>query len=70
MKKIILTLLLIIGSLASTNAQTNSQVQTDISYTIQDFLSELNYINDDKENFQMNTKNIANTYGSPEYFLR
>ena len=70
MKKLILSLLLIIGSLAMTHAQTNkTQVTTDLSNTMADFMSDLNFIMEDNENLDEKLDNTAGSFGSPEYFI-
>ena len=70
MKKLVFSLLLIIGSLATTFAQTNkTQVTTDLSNTMADFISDLNFIMEDNENLDEKLDNTAGSFGSPEYFI-
>ena len=69
MKKLILSLLLCVIALAQIQAQTKSQILSDLRLTMQDFMSELNYINEDKDNLSQNIKEVSRTFGSDEYFM-
>ena len=70
MKKLIFSLLLTIGSLATTHAQTKSQVWKDFSASMQDFVPMLNELNGTPDQLEENAQALAEIYGSPEYFIR
>jgi len=69
MKKILLSLLLCILSLVAAHAQTKSQVISDVVYTIEDFASDLSFINDEKGSGIEGVHSISHAFGSSEYFI-
>lgn len=69
MKKIFLLCIMAICTLAGT-AQNKAQIATDIRYTMDDFMSDLNFISEDKQYFEDNVNSMAKTYGSQTYFIR
>ena len=69
MKKLIFSLLLTIGSLATTHAQTKSQVIADISYTMEDFMGDLSNINDRDNILIEHINNMNQNFGPPSYFI-
>ena len=69
MKKILLSPLLCILSLVAAHAQTKSQVISDVVYTIEDFASDLSFINDEKGSGIEGVHSISHAFGSSEYFI-
>lgn len=70
MKKFILSLLLCIMAAMNLSAQTKTQVLSDLRFTMDDFIADLNYINEDRINYTHNLSLLAKTFGYAEYFHR
>lgn len=56
-------------SLVSLNAQTKSQVLSDINQTLMDFSADLNSICEDDEPVESHIRSISEAFGSDEYFI-
>lgn len=69
MKKRILSLLLLIQVVVCVQAQTKSQVISDAIYTMEDFTSDLNFINDEKGTGMDGISSMSHTFASAEYFM-
>lgn len=70
MIKYLLTLLACcLLSLVSLNAQTKSQVLSDINQTLMDFSADLNSICEDDEPVESHIRSISEAFGSDEYFI-
>lgn len=70
MKKIAFLVLLSIMSVGLAFSQNRSQVLADIRFTMEDFMADLNFINEDRLYFNRRLDNLAASFGSPEYFIR
>lgn len=68
MKKYICFILALVFPLAFF-AQTKSQVTSDITYTMSDFMSDVSCLNEDPEYVMQNIESVSTTFGSPDYFL-
>ncbi|MBQ8189376.1 MAG: hypothetical protein IJZ44_06320, partial [Lachnospiraceae bacterium] len=69
MKKRILSLLLMILACIYVQAQTKSQVISDAIYTMEDFTSDLNFINDEKGTGMDGISSMSHAFASAEYFM-
>ncbi len=69
MKKRILSLLLMILACIYVQAQTKSQVISDAIYTMEDFTSDLNFINDEKGSGMDGVNSMSHAFASAEYFM-
>ena len=68
MKKYICFILALVFPLVL-SAQTKSQVTSDITYTMSDFMSDVSCLNEDPEYVMQNIESVSTTFGSPDYFL-
>lgn len=64
-------LVLFVGLLCANTAkaQQKSQILSDIQLTMEDFISDLNNINAEKNYFEMNLQSLAQTFTSASYFM-
>ena len=69
MKKIIATIFLGMVIFLQLPAQTRLRVQKEVRSTMNDFMSDLSIVNEDRKNSDMYIRAIADNYGSPDYFL-
>lgn len=70
MRIICFTIIWLLGLITQVNAQTKAQIISDVRSTMEDFMADLSLVNEDKENSQQLLLDIADTYGSSEYFMR
>jgi len=69
MKKVILSLLLCIIATVGMNAQSKTQLATDLRHTMDDFMAELSMLNEDPTGIHRNIENFATTFASSAYFV-
>lgn len=69
MKRIIIIILCLLAFIPQHDAQTKSQVISDITYAMDDFASDLSFVNENQAYAVENIQSISHTFGSADYFL-
>ena len=69
MKKFFIIIICLMTCIPQMDAQTKSQVISDITYTMDDFASDLSFVNERPDFAVSNIQSISHTFGSADYFL-
>ena len=69
MKKLVIIIICLLSCIYPLDAQTKSQVISDIIYTMDDFASDLSFVNERHDFAVSNIQSISHTFGSADYFM-
>ena len=69
MKRILFTILGLLILILQLEAQTKSQVISDVIKTMDDFAADISFINENSEYADDNIHSVSKMFGSPDYFL-
>ena len=69
MKKFFIIIICLMTCIPQMDAQTKSQVISDIIYTMDDFASDLSFVNERHDFAVSNIQSISHTFGSADYFM-
>ena len=69
MKKLVIIIICLLSCIYPLDAQTKSQVISDITYTMDDFASDLSFVNERHDFAVSNIQSISHTFGSADYFM-
>ena len=69
MKRILFTILGLLILILQLEAQTKSQVISDVIKTMDDFAADISFINENSEYADDNILSVSKMFSSPDYFL-